>query len=110
VSEKEAFDRIKAEVASWPGVTHGIGKRGEYSFKVGAKEIGHLHGGRAAHIMFPKETWRQLHAEGRIDHHPVFPGREGPGSRLIQDEDDVRDVIAMMRLNYERAAPAVTSV
>jgi hypothetical protein len=32
----------------------------------------------------------------------VFPGREGPGARRIEDEDDMRDVIAVMRLNYDR--------
>jgi hypothetical protein len=33
----------------------------------------------------------------------VFPGRPGFGARRIETEDDVRDVIAMMRLNYDRA-------
>ncbi len=35
--------------------------------------------------------------------HPVFPGRPGFGARLIEDEADERDVIAMLRLNYARA-------
>ncbi|MGH2775155.1 MAG: luciferase family protein [Actinomycetota bacterium] len=37
---------------------------------------------------------------GRIDYHPVFPDRPGPASRRIEDEDDVRDVIELLRLNY----------
>lgn len=36
-------------------------------------------------------------------HHPVFPGKQGPAARRIQDQSDVRDVIALLRLNYERA-------
>jgi hypothetical protein len=40
--------------------------------------------------------------EGRIVHHPVFPGREGPAARRIEDDADVGDVIALMRLNYDR--------
>jgi CO/xanthine dehydrogenase FAD-binding subunit len=32
----------------------------------------------------------------------VFPDREGPGARRIAGGKDVRDVIALMRLNYER--------
>ena len=35
--------------------------------------------------------------------HPVFPGKPGYGARRIETDDDVRDVIAMIRLNYERA-------
>jgi hypothetical protein len=103
MSESESpFERIKAEVASWEGVTHGVGRRGEYSFRVGRREVGHLHGDHAAHFMLPKDLWAELHAEGRIGHHPVFPEKEGPGARAIHGEDDVRDVLAIMRLNYDR--------
>jgi hypothetical protein len=96
-------ERITAEVTSWPGVEAGVGKRGEFGFKVGGREIGHLHGDHAAHFFFPKETWRVLHAAGRVDHHPVFPERQGPASRRIEGEADVDDVIELMRLNYDEA-------
>jgi hypothetical protein len=32
----------------------------------------------------------------------VFPGKAGPAARRIEDEADVRDVIELMRLNYDR--------
>jgi hypothetical protein len=32
----------------------------------------------------------------------VFPDKQGPAARRIEDEADVRDVIALMRLNYDR--------
>jgi Family of unknown function (DUF5519) len=96
------FERITAEVTAWPGVEAGPGSRGEFSFKVGRREIGHLHGDRVAHFGFPKPVWQELFAAGRIDYHPVFPGRPGFGARAIQGDDDVRDVIAIMRLNYDR--------
>ena len=94
--------RITAEVASWPGVEAGHGKRGEYAFKVGRHEIGHLHGDRAAHFFFPRDVWRGLLDEGRIGPHPVFPDRQGPAARSISNDRDVTDVIALMRLNYDR--------
>lgn len=97
-----ASQLITDEVTSWPGVNAGPGRRGEFAFKVGRWEVGHLHGDHAAHFSFPKDVWNALFAEGRIVHHPVFPGREGPGARRIEGDDDVRDVIEMMRLNYER--------
>jgi hypothetical protein len=43
-----------------------------------------------------------LFEQGRIDYHPVFPGKPGFASRRIENEDDVRDVIALLRLNYDR--------
>jgi hypothetical protein len=35
-------------------------------------------------------------------HHPVFPDKPGPATRRIEDEADVRDVIQLLRLNYDR--------
>jgi hypothetical protein len=99
---QRASERITEEVTSWPGVLAGPGSRGEFAFKVGAREIGHLHGDHAAHFGFPKELWTRLFEQGRIDYHPVFPGKPGFGARRIETEDDVRDVIELIRLNYER--------
>jgi hypothetical protein len=102
-SERTVSQTITAEVTSWPGVTAGPGRRGEYAFNVGRREIGHLHGDHAAHFSFPKTVWGELLAEGRIEPHPVFPGSQGPAARRINGDDDVRDVITLMRLNYDRA-------
>jgi Family of unknown function (DUF5519) len=99
---ESAKQRITAEVMSWPGVQAGPGRRGEFAFRVGRREIGHLHGDHAAHFGFPKGVWVELYEQRRIDYHPVFPGRPGFGARRIETEDDVREVIALMRLNYDR--------
>jgi len=98
-----ASGQITDEVTSWPGVEAGPGRRGEFAFKVGRREIGHLHGDHAAHFSFPKQVWAELMEQGRIVPHPVFPDSKGPAARRIQAEADVRDVIELMRLNYERA-------
>ena len=96
-------ERIKQEVTSWDGVEAGPGRRGEFGFRLGHRELGHLHGDHAAHFSFPRQRWEELAAEGRIAEHPVFPGKHGPASRRIADEADVEDVIALMRINYEDA-------
>jgi hypothetical protein len=98
--------QITAEVTSWPGVEAGPGRRGEFAFKVGRHELGHLHGDRSAHFFFSKELWQELFDDGRIVDHPVFPGKVGPAARRIENQEDVDDVIAMMRLNYDRFAAA----
>jgi luciferase-like monooxygenase len=98
-----ASRQITDEVTSWPGVQAGPGDRGEFAFKLGRRQIGHLHGDHAAHFSFPKDVWKELVAQGRITPHPVFPEAVGPAARRIETEDDVRDVIALLRLNYDRA-------
>ena len=103
-----ASAQITREVTAWPGIEAGYGRRGEWAFTLGRREIGHLHGDRAAHFFFPKGVWHELHHAGRIVEHPVFPGRIGPAARAIESPADVQDVIALMRLNYDRrtAEPA----
>jgi hypothetical protein len=97
-----ASEQIIDEVTSWPGVTAGPGNFGSLAFRVGRREIGHLHGDHAAHFGFPKDVWDELREQGRIVPHPVFPDSRGPAARRIDDEADVRDVIALLRLNYDR--------
>ena len=99
---RSASEQITDEVTSWPGVSAGPGSRGEFAFKVGHREIGHLHGDHAAHFFFPKDIWAELFEQGQVTYHPVFPHKRGPAARRIVDEDDVRDVIELMRLNYHR--------
>jgi hypothetical protein len=94
--------QITAEVSAWPGVELAHGRRGEVAFKVGRRELGHLHGDHTAHFAFPKAVWLELMEQDRIIEHPVFPGKAGPATRRIEDDADVRDVIELMRLNYDR--------
>jgi hypothetical protein len=101
---RSASQQITDEVTTWPGVEAGPGRRGEFAFRVGRREIGHLHGDYAAHFSLPKRVWAELFAEGRVVHHPVFPGKEGPAARRIEGDVDVREVIALLRLNYDRIA------
>jgi hypothetical protein len=103
--------RIIEEATSWPGVTAEQGRRGELALRVGRREIGHLHGDRSAHFSFPRALWRELRGAGRIEPHPVFPDKQGPAARRIERDEDVRDVIALLRLNYERigATPATAA-
>jgi hypothetical protein len=97
-----ASQQITEEVTSWEGIEAGYGRRGEFAFKVGPREVGHLHGDHAAHFFFPKDLWQRLFDDGRVVHHPVFPDKQGPAARRIEEQSDVDDVIELMRLNYDR--------
>jgi hypothetical protein len=100
--QMSASETITRVVSTWPGVDAGIGSRGEFAFTVGRREIGHLHGDHVAHFGFPTQVWAHLFEQKRIDYHPVFPGRPGFGARRIESDADVRDVIELLRLNYDR--------
>jgi hypothetical protein len=99
---RTASQEITEHVAAWPGVEVDTGEIGEIAFKVSGRQIGHLHGDHAAHFSFPKPLWHELHDEGRIVAHPVFPDSIGPAARRIETEADVRDVVELLRINYDR--------
>jgi Family of unknown function (DUF5519) len=105
-----ASEQIATEVTSWPGVEGGPGRRGEFAFTVGGREIGHLHGDRVAHFGFPRDVGAELRSAGRVGPHPVNPHSTKLAARTIEGDADVRDVIALMRLNYDRVtAPSELS-
>lgn len=101
---QSAGEQITEQVTSWPGVRgEGPGERGEFAFMLGRRELGHLHGDGVLHAGFPRSVWHELFEQGRIDYHPVFPGKPGYAARRIETRADARDVIALLRLNYDRA-------
>ena len=95
-------EQITDTVTAWPGVDAGYGKRGEWGFRVNNHEVGRLHGDHAAHFSFGKEVGAALREQGRVVDHPVFPGKDAMAARRIDNDEDVRDVIELMRLNYDR--------
>lgn len=93
---------LTTEVLAWPGTSVRIGSRGEYAFVTDGGEIGHLHDDRVAHFGFPRDVGQALRDEGRVEPHPVNPHSPKLAARVIDSTDDVRDVLALLRLNYER--------
>jgi hypothetical protein len=94
--------RIRAEVAGWPGVTVEPHRFGGIEFRLGKRELGHLHGDYLADLPFPVRVRQQLVAEGRALPHHVLP-QSGWVSYPIRDEGAVDGAIALFRLAYERA-------
>ncbi len=102
ITETDARARITAAVTAWPGVTTaGPGERGEFSFMLGRREIGHLHGSRVAHFSFQRRLGAELREQGRVVPHPITDS-PSLGARPIAGPDDEREVVELLRLNYER--------
>ncbi len=99
---RTASQQITDTVTAWPGVESGYGRRGEWGFYVGRHEVGHLHGDRAAHFAFGKELGISLRERGMVVDHPVFPGKPAMAARRIDTQEDVDEVIELMRINYDR--------
>jgi Luciferase len=92
---------IQREVTSWPGVVAAPHRFGGLEFRVGRRELGHLHGSRLADLPFPIAIRKQLVGSGRAERHHILP-ESGWVSVRIRNDHDVRTVIDLFRLNYER--------
>jgi hypothetical protein len=101
MTQQTLSEQIVQEVTAWAGVKATPGERGELSLRVGGREIGHLHGDRAAHFGFPKQLWQELLDQGRVGPHPI--GKDGWAARRLDGPADAREIVALLRLNYERA-------
>jgi hypothetical protein len=97
--------RIAAEVLSWEGVTEHEHRFGGREFRLGRRELGHLHGDRLADLPFRRVVRDMLVETGRAQPHHVLPD-SGWVSRRIATDADVDEVIELFRLAYERAKVA----
>lgn len=94
-------DAIVREVTAWPDVTTCRHRFGGTEFRVGHRELGHLHGGRLADLPFPLLVRDDLVAAGRAQPHHIYPD-SGWVSYPIRTAADVVRVVALFRLNYDR--------
>ena len=94
-------ERIAAEVGAWDGVTVHPHRFGGVEFRVGRRELGHLHGSRLADLPFPTRVRERLVAEGKAQPHDILP-ESGWVSVPIRTDDDVQRVVELFRMNYER--------
>ena len=101
----DVADRIAEQVLSWDGVTAHEHRFGGVEFRLGRRELGHLHGDRLADLPFPRRVRDELVAAGRARPHHVLPD-SGWVSRPIAGPGDVAEVVALFRLSYDRAAAA----
>lgn len=99
--EQNIQQAITREVSGWPGVTVAAHRFGGVEFRLGRRELGHLHGDRLADLPFPVRVREELVAAGRAEPHHVLP-ESGWISCHIRGADDVARVIELFRLNYER--------
>ncbi len=98
-------ESIVREVESWPRVTSAPHRFGGIEFRLGRRELGHLHGDRMADLPFPRRLRDELIAAGRAEPHHVLPD-SGWVTRRVRRPEDVQAIVELFALSYERAVAA----
>ena len=71
-------------------------------FRLGKRELGHLHGNRLLDIPFPLKVREELVGSGRVRPHHILP-RSGWVSFYLETEEDIDRALELLRLSYDIA-------
>jgi hypothetical protein len=99
---KNAGAQIRAAVLEWPGVEAHPHRFGGVEYRLGARELGHIHGDHLVDIPFPTRVRDEVVAAGLAKPHHILPDT-GWVSLYLRDEVDVERAITLLRRSFELA-------
>jgi predicted DNA-binding protein (MmcQ/YjbR family) len=100
MAQASPSETIRAAVSSWSEMSEAPHRFGGVEFKLGTREIGHLHGDRLLDLPFPRKLRDELVASGRAAPHHVLP-QSGWVSFRIKSPADTEAAVALLRLSYD---------
>jgi hypothetical protein len=92
-------DHLVAEVAGWEGISTAPHRYGGTEFRLGTREVGHLHRGGMLDIPFQKAIRDALIADGRAEPHHLLHDT-GWISYYVRSERDMAGALWLLRLAY----------
>ncbi len=95
-----AAEKIQKTVMAWEGISSAPHRFGGIEFRLGKKEIGHLHGDYLLDIPFPKKVRDDLVGSHKALPHHIYP-ESGWVSFTIKQEKDVEEAIALLKLSFD---------
>ncbi|HET9915382.1 MAG TPA: luciferase family protein [Anaerolineales bacterium] len=102
MSVANAQNTITQVLAAWDGVSTAAHRFGGVEYRLGAREIGHIHGDHLVDIPFPKKVRDEIVGAGLAEPHHILP-ETGWVSFYLQEEGDVQKAIELLRRSYEIA-------
>lgn len=98
-----AQQKIASEVGGWAGVEAVPHRFGGVEFRLGKRELGHVHGDYWADIPFPMAVRDQLVATKRADPHHILP-HSGWVTFRFRSGEDIKAAVRLFRLSYDIAS------
>src|SRR5258705_10159224 len=97
-----AGQTIQKAVLEWPGLTAHPHRFGGTEYRIGTREIGHMHGDSLIDIPFPTKVRHEIVAAGRAQPHHILPD-SGWISFYVREPVDVERGIELLRLSFDLA-------
>jgi hypothetical protein len=102
MSVSNARITIENKVLTWEGVTSHPHQFGGTEYRLGKRELGHIHGNALVDIPFPKKVRDAVIAEGKAEPHHILPD-SGWISLFLNHPQDVETAIELLQRSYELA-------
>lgn len=99
---KGAQQTITAAVTQWAGIEAHPHRFGGTEYRIGKREVGHIHGDYMVDIPFPTKIRHELVGAGRAEPHHLLAD-SGWISFYIRQPDDVQKAIDLLRLSHDLA-------
>ena len=100
MSVRGASKQIVDTLLTWDGMEAHPHRFGGTEFRIGKREIGHIHGDSLVDIPFPKKIRDEIVAAGEAQPHHILP-ETGWVSFYLREEGDIEKAIALLKRSYE---------
>jgi Family of unknown function (DUF5519) len=97
---------INNAIMAWEGVTAHPHRFGGTEYRLGKREIGHIHADRLVDIPFTKKFRDQAMLEGKAEPHHLLP-ETGWVSIWLKSDKNVQDAIELLKRSLEIARTQV---
>ncbi|MBM3125211.1 MAG: hypothetical protein FJZ87_09070 [Chloroflexi bacterium] len=97
-----ALKQIIETLLTWDGIESHPHRFGGVEFRIGKREIGHIHGDSLVDIPFPKKVRDEIVAAGEAEQHHILP-ESGWVSFYLREDNDVTRAIQLLRRSYDIA-------
>lgn len=102
MSVRGASKQIIDTLLTWDGVEAHPHRFGGTEFRIGRREIGHIHGDYLVDIPFPKKVRDEIVSNGLAEPHHILP-ETGWVSFYLRKIDDIEKAIGLLNRSYDIA-------
>jgi hypothetical protein len=102
MSIRGASKQILDTLLTWDGMEAHPHRFGGTEFRIGKREIGHIHGDALLDIPFPKKVRDEIVAAGEAEPHHILP-ETGWVSFYIREETDIQKAMDLLQRSYRIA-------
>ena len=102
MSIRGASKQIIDTLLTWEGIETHPHRFGGTEFRMGKREIGHIHGDSLVDIPFPKKVRNEIVVAGEASPHHILP-ETGWVSFYLREDGDVEKAIMLLNRSYKIA-------